>query len=239
MKIALFGYGKMGKEIEDAALHRGHSIVLKVNSKNAKSFTDAELEGADVAIEFSKPDLAIENILRCFSSQVPIIVGTTGWYQKLNDVKQIAIQQNQSFLYASNFSVGVNLFFELNKKLALLMKNYPEYDVSMQEIHHLQKLDAPSGTAISLANDLIQHLPEKQKWVNQNSKSKNEIGIESLRVDGVPGTHSISYSSVVDSIEIKHTAHNRKGFALGAVMAAEWLQHKKGSFEMADVLGFK
>ena len=183
MKIALFGYGKMGKEIEAIALQRGHSIVLKVNSTNAKTISEAELKSADVAIEFTKPELAVQNIMQCFAAHLPLVVGTTGWYQKLNDVKQIAIQQNQSFLYASNFSVGVNLFFELNKKLALLMKNYPEYEVSMQEIHHLQKLDAPSGTAITLAAGLIENLPEKQKWVNQKSKQKNEIGIESLRVD--------------------------------------------------------
>ena len=169
MKIALLGYGKMGKEIEAIALQRGHSIVLKVNSENAKMVTYKELQTADIAIEFSKPDLAIENIMRCFALQLPVVVGTTGWYQKLNDVKQLCIQQNQSFLYASNFSVGVNLFFELNKKLASLMKNYSEYEVSIQEIHHLQKLDAPSGTSITLANDLLTNFPNKTKWTNSIS----------------------------------------------------------------------
>jgi 4-hydroxy-tetrahydrodipicolinate reductase len=229
----------MGKEIESIALQRGHSIVLKVNSQNSNNDNKEQLQLADVVIEFSQPRHVLEHIQNCFALKLPIIVGTTGWYEKLNDVKQIAIQQNQSFLYASNFSIGVNLFFELNKKLATLLKDYPEYEVSLQEIHHLQKLDSPSGTAITLANDLIKTLPDKLKWVNQKSNKKNEIGIESLRVDGVPGTHSITYSSLIDDIEIKHTAHNRKGFALGALIAAEWLQGKKGFYEMNDVLGYQ
>ncbi len=239
MKIALLGYGKMGKEIEAIALQRGHSIVLKVSSENAKTFSNEEVRKADVAIDFSMPDSAEANCMRCFAVNLPIVMGTTGWHQRLNDVKQIALHQNQSFLYASNFSVGVNLFFQLNKKMAELMQPYTDYSLSMQEIHHLQKLDSPSGTAIHLANDLLKSFPEKQKWVNHSSNEKTEIGIESLRVEGVPGTHSINYSSSIDSIQIKHTAHNRKGFAIGALLAAEWLLGKKGVFEMKDVLGLK
>jgi 4-hydroxy-tetrahydrodipicolinate reductase len=237
MKIALLGYGKMGKEIEAIALQRGHSIVLKVDSSNAYTFTNDELKLAEVAIEFSTPMWAPANTIRCFNSEIPVVSGTTGWNEKLNDVKHIAKLLNQSFLYASNFSLGVNLFFELNKKLASLMKDYPEYEVSMKEIHHTQKLDAPSGTAISLAEEIIQNLSTKQKWVNQKSNNENEIGIESIRTEGVAGTHCITYTSAIDDIEIKHTAHNRKGFALGAVIAAEWLIDKKGVFDMKDVLG--
>jgi 4-hydroxy-tetrahydrodipicolinate reductase len=236
MKIALLGYGKMGKEIESIAIERGHEILLKVNSSNAELITKKDLEQADVAIEFSKPQLAFNSISHCFSAQIPVVCGTTGWYEKLNDVKHLCAQQNQSFLYASNFSIGVNLFFELNRKLASLMKKYPEYKVSMKEIHHLQKLDAPSGTAITIAEDLMKCLPLKQKWVNHKSTLSEEIGIESIRTDGIPGTHSVSYTSSIDDIEIIHTAHNRKGFALGAVIAAEWLIEKKGVFEMKDVL---
>lgn len=237
MKIALLGYGKMGKEIEAIALQRGHSIVLKVGSSNAYTFTNEELKQADVAIEFSNPQWAPANNIRCFNSEIPVVSGTTGWNEKLNDVKHIAKLLNQSFLYASNFSLGVNVFFELNKKLASLLKNYPEYGISMQEIHHTQKLDSPSGTAISLAKDILHYRSDLDKWVNEKTANKNELGIESLRMEGVPGTHSICYESGIDSIEIKHTAHNRKGFALGAVVAAEWIIGKKGVFEMKDVLG--
>ena len=238
MKIALIGYGKMGKEIEAAAILRGHSIVLKVDSKNASSYTDQELTMADIAIEFSQPAMAMDSILRCLSLDLPIVVGTTGWYEKLNDVKQLVLQKKQAFLYASNFSIGVNLFFELNKQLATLMKEQKEYSVGIQEIHHLQKLDSPSGTAITLAEDLLLQFPQKNNWANTKITEKETIGIESLRMEGVPGTHTIQYNSEIDSIEIKHTAHNRKGFALGSVIAAEWLNGKKGFYTMRDVLGY-
>jgi 4-hydroxy-tetrahydrodipicolinate reductase len=238
MKIALIGYGKMGKEIESIALQRGHNIVAKFSSNQTISTEVLKTQAIDCAIEFTKPEAAVANIEHCFAANIPVVVGTTGWYQKLNHVKQLCSEQNQALLYASNFSLGVTIFFELNKKLAQLMQGYPNYAVSMQEIHHLQKLDAPSGTAISLVNDLLTILPNKTKWVNEITKSNNEIGIESLRIDGVPGTHSINYSSEIDSIEIKHTAHNRKGFALGAVLAAEWLANKKGVHEMKHVLGY-
>lgn len=237
MKIALIGYGKMGKEIEATALQRGHSVVLKINSGNADALTTAQLKLADVAIEFSKPGLAVSHIMTCFEAGIPVVVGTTGWYEKLNDVKQIASQQNQSFLYASNFSIGVNLFFQINRQVAALMANQSAYHLKLQEIHHLQKLDAPSGTAITLAEGVMQENSRKQKWVNHASNQDHELGIESLRMEGVPGTHRIAYESEIDSIELIHTAHNRKGFALGAVMAAEWLQGKTGCFEMKDVLG--
>ncbi|HRH01301.1 MAG TPA: 4-hydroxy-tetrahydrodipicolinate reductase [Bacteroidia bacterium] len=238
MKIALIGYGKMGKEIESIALQRGHAIVAKYSSKHTISSESLKSQAIDCAIEFTKPEAAVANIEQCFAANIPVVVGTTGWYQKLNHVKQLCSDQNQALLYASNFSLGVTIFFELNKKLAQLMQGYPDYEVSIQEIHHLQKLDAPSGTAITLVNDIIAVLPNKTKWVNEVTNSKNEIGIESLRIDGVPGTHSINYSSEIDSIEIKHTAHNRKGFALGAVIAAEWLANRKGVHEMKHVLGY-
>ncbi|MBK9478824.1 MAG: 4-hydroxy-tetrahydrodipicolinate reductase [Bacteroidetes bacterium] len=238
MNIALIGYGKMGKEIESIALQRGHNLVAIYSSNKTISTEILKTQAIDCAIEFTKPEAAVANIEHCFAANIPVVVGTTGWYQKLNHVKQLCSEQNQALLYASNFSLGVTIFFELNKKLAQLMQEYPNYEVSMQEIHHLQKLDAPSGTAITLANDLLDILPNKTKWVNKVSKLKNEIGIESLRIEGIPGTHSISYSSEIDSIQIKHTAHNRKGFALGAVIAAEWLINKKGVHEMKHVLGY-
>lgn len=238
MNIALIGYGKMGKEIESIALQRGHNLVAIYSSNKTISTEILKTQAIDCAIEFTKPEAAVANIEHCFAANIPVVVGTTGWYQKLNHVKQLCSEQNQALLYASNFSLGVTIFFELNKKLAQLMQEYPNYEVSMQEIHHLQKLDAPSGTAITLANDLLDILPNKTKWVNEVSKSKNEIGIESLRIEGIPGSHSINYSSEIDSIQIKHTAHNRKGFALGAVIAAEWLINKKGVHEMKHVLGY-
>lgn len=238
MNIALIGYGKMGKEIESIALQRGHNLVAIYSSNKTISTEILKTQAIDCAIEFTKPEAAVANIEHCFAANIPVVVGTTGWYQKLNHVKQLCSEQNQALLYASNFSLGVTIFFELNKKLAQLMQEYPNYEVSMQEIHHLQKLDAPSGTAITLANDLLDILPNKTKWVNEVSKLKNEIGIESLRIEGIPGTHSIKYSSEIDSIQIKHTAHNRKGFALGAVIAAEWLINKKGVHEMKHVLGY-
>lgn len=238
MKIALLGYGKMGKEIEAIALQRGHQIVLKINSNNRQELNATQLKLADVAIEFSKPDLAVTHIEACFNAGIPVVVGTTGWYEKLNDVKQIAIKQNQSFLYASNFSIGVNLFFQINRQVAALMAKHKNYQIKLQEIHHLQKLDAPSGTAITLAEELMQENHNKKKWVNHLSNQEHELGIESLRIDGVPGTHRIAYESEIDSIELIHTAHNRKGFALGAVIAAEWLQGKTGYYQMKDVLGY-
>ena len=231
MKIALLGYGKMGKVIEQIALDRGHEIVLKKDQNN----TFDGLEHADVAIDFSIPDSAVTNISTCLEKGIPVISGTTGWladYQKMVDLCQ---KNNGSFIYASNFSLGVNVFFELNDYLAKMMANLKQYQVSMEEIHHTQKLDAPSGTAITLAESIIKNTNYRQ-WTLENPKA-NEIQIEAKRIENVPGTHSIFYDSTVDQIEIKHTAHSREGFALGAVVAAEWLVGKKGVFSMKDVLG--
>lgn len=236
MNIALIGYGKMGKEIEQIALTRGHKIVLKVDVSNADSYSVEELKQADVAIEFSTPEAALKNIYKCFDANVPVVVGTTGWLSKIDEVKEKCKKQNQTLFYASNYSIGVNLFFKLNEYLSKLMNNYSDYNVSMEEIHHVHKLDAPSGTAISLANQIIENNASKQKWVNEETSSKNELSIVSKRLDEVPGTHTVTYSSAVDEISITHIAHNRKGFALGAVVAAEWVKNKKGIFGMNDLM---
>ncbi len=239
MNIALIGYGKMGKEIEQIALSRGHLIVLKVDITNAESYSTEELKKADVAIEFSIPESAVNNIYKCFDANIPVVVGTTGWLSKLNEVKEKCINQNQTLFYASNYSIGVNLFFKLNEYLAKLMSVYPHYNVSMEEIHHIHKLDAPSGTAISLANQIVEQIKNKEKWVNNLTNNKNELEIVSKRIDEVPGTHSITYACNVDEITITHIAHSRKGFALGAVIAAEWLVGKKGIYGMNDLMSYK
>lgn len=230
MKIALLGYGRMGKEIEKIALERGHEIVLRKTEENDYS----GLEYADVAIDFSIPTAATENISTCFNHNIPVVSGTTGWLEHYNDMTALCQEKNGAFLYGSNFSVGVNLFFELNSYLAKLMANIKEYNVSMEEIHHTQKLDAPSGTAISLAQGIIAETDYKQ-WTMETAQ-ENEIYIDAKRIEDVPGTHSVFYKSTVDEIEIKHTAFSRQGFALGAVIAAEWILGKKGIFTMKDVL---
>ena len=239
MNIALIGYGKMGKEIEKIALSRGHSIVLKIDKDNADTYTLDELKKADAVIEFSVPHSAVDNIYTCFSAGVPVVVGTTGWLDKLDEVKAKCASSNQALFYASNYSIGVNLFFKLNEYLAKLMNAYPDYNVVMEEVHHVHKLDAPSGTAITLANQVIEQISEKTKWVNELSNNKNELAIVSKRIDEVPGTHTVTYSNEVDDISITHLAHNRKGFALGAVIAAEWIVGKKGVFGMNDMLNLK
>lgn len=231
MKIALLGYGKMGKVIERIALERGHEIVLKKDQNN----TFEGLLNADVAIDFSVPDSAVTNISECLNNGIPVISGTTGWLADYPKMVQLCEEKNGSFIYASNFSLGVNVFFELNEYLAKMMTNLKQYNVSMEEIHHTQKLDAPSGTAITLAEGVIKHT-DYANWTLETPIS-NEIHIEAKRIENVPGTHSIFYESEVDQIEIKHTAHSREGFALGAVVAAEWLFGKKGVFNMKDVLG--
>ncbi len=230
MKIALLGYGKMGKEIEKIALERGHEIILRKTEDN--DYTG--LEHADVAIDFSIPDVAVTNISTCLNQQIPVVSGTTGWLEHYDAMVDLCNEKNGAFLYGSNFSVGVNLFFELNAYLAKLMAKVKEYNVSMEEIHHTQKLDAPSGTAISLANGIIQ-ASDYSEWTLDNA-GKDQIHIDVKRIDEVPGTHSIFYQSAVDEIEIKHTAFSRQGFALGAVVAAEWIVGKKGVFSMKDVL---
>ena len=230
MKIALLGYGKMGKVIERIALERGHEIVLKKDQNN----TFEGLLNADVAIDFSVPDSAVENITECLINGIPVISGTTGWLTDYPKLVQLCKEKNGSFIYGSNFSLGVNIFFELNEYLAKMMANLKQYNVSMEEIHHTQKLDKPSGTAISLANAIINHT-DKNNWAIENPKA-DDVFIDVQRVENVPGTHSVLYTSEVDFIEIKHVAHNREGFALGSVIAAEWIIGKKGVFSMKDVL---
>jgi len=230
MKIALLGYGKMGKVIERIALERGHEIVLRKNADD--SFNG--LETADVAIDFSIPDAAVDNISACLNANIPVISGTTGWLEHYHTVAALCEEKNGAFIYGSNFSLGVNLFFELNEQLAKMMSKFNQYKVSMEEIHHTQKLDAPSGTAISLAKAVIEN-SDYSSWALNNPKS-DEILIDAKRIENVPGTHTVTYNSNVDSIEIKHTAHNREGFALGAVIAAEWILGKTGIFTMKDVL---
>ena len=233
MKIALLGYGKMGKVIERIALERGHEIVLK---KDQDTPFDG-LKNADVAIDFSVPDSAVANISECLNNGIPVISGTTGWLTNYPKMVQLCEEKNGSFIYGSNFSLGVNVFFELNEYLAKMMANLKQYNVSMEEIHHTQKLDAPSGTAITLAEGVIKNT-NYANWTLETPIS-NEIHIEAKRIENVPGTHSIFYDSEVDQIEIKHTAHSREGFALGAVIAAEWLIGKKGVFTMKNVLGLR
>jgi 4-hydroxy-tetrahydrodipicolinate reductase len=237
MKVALIGYGKMGKTIEGIAQQRGHHIFLKIDIDSASDLTKEKLQQCDVAIEFTGPHSAKENILTCLSAGVPVVSGSTGWLESLGEVENFCKEKNGSFLYASNFSVGVNIFFELNKKLAQLMKGHGDYDVTMEEIHHTQKKDAPSGTAITLAQQVLNEIDGKKAWVNDASENKEELVIISKREDPAPGTHSIRYHSPVDDIEIVHTAHNRLGFALGAVLAAEYIHNKKGIFSMKDILG--
>ena len=232
MKIALLGYGRMGKTIEQIALQRGHTIVLKVD-ENTESYN---ITTADIAIDFSIPSVAFNNISNCLNNNVPVVSGTTGWLDKFETAKELCHQKNGGFIYASNYSLGVNIFFELNEYLAKIMRNLKQYEISMEEIHHTQKLDAPSGTAITLAEGIIKN-SDKESWALNVTNSNSEIPIVAKRIDDVPGTHSVEYKSDVDTIDIKHTAHSRDGFALGAVIAAEWLVDKKGVFTMKDVLG--
>ncbi len=230
MKIALLGYGKMGKEIEKIALDRGHEIIIKVSDSDQ----EYDISKADVAIDFSIPSAAYNNITNCFENRVPVISGTTGWLENYEKATQLCQEKNGAFIYASNFSLGVNIFFELNKQLAKMMQNLQQYNTSIEEIHHTQKLDAPSGTAITLAEGIIENT-DYTAW-KLDKVETNEIPITAKRIEKVPGTHTISYESVVDTIDIKHTAHNRQGFALGAVIAAEWIIGKTGVFDMKDVL---
>ncbi|MBI1783138.1 MAG: 4-hydroxy-tetrahydrodipicolinate reductase [Sphingobacteriales bacterium] len=237
MKIALIGYGKMGKAIEEIAHERGHDVVLRIDHYNLTDLTAENIRTADVAIEFTNPHAAFENIKFCMDNSVPVVSGTTGWLNQMEAIKAHCKEVNGTFLYASNFSIGVNLFFELNRQLAKLMYPHQEYSVSVKEVHHTQKLDAPSGTAITLAQELIENYPSKKSWVNHSTENPAELAILSERVDPAPGTHFVKYSSEIDDIEIIHTAHSRKGFATGAVLAAEFLLNKKGVYGMRDVLG--
>ena len=237
MKIALIGYGKMGRTIEELALQRGHSTGLIIDIDSTGQFTKENLNRCDVAVEFTGPESAKGNIIRCLESGIPIVSGSTGWLNDWGEVIGCCNNNNGSFLYASNFSVGVNLFFALNKQLARIMSKQEEYEVQMTETHHTQKKDAPSGTAISLAEQVMKEIPGKKNWVNHPSKDPGELSIISKRIDPAPGTHSVKYFSRIDDIEIIHTAHSRKGFALGALLAAEYISDKKGIFSIAEVLG--
>lgn len=235
MKIALFGYGKMGQQIETIAMERDHEIVLIVDSTNSDLVTDNDLKKADVAIEFSTPQTAVENIKKCISVGLPVVIGSTGWYDHFKEIEKLCTQKKGGLFHATNFSLGVNLFFKINTYLAELMNKYKMYDVSMEEIHHVHKLDKPSGTAITLANQLIENLDRKKKW-SLDKKTADTVFIKDVREGEIPGTHVVKYTSDVDDIEIMHKAHNRKGFAAGAVVAAEFLKGKKGIYTMNDLL---
>ncbi len=237
MNIALIGYGKMGKAIEKAALKRGHQISLIIDLENKDELNAENLRNVDVVIEFTTPHTAFENVSFCLRHQIPVVCGSTGWLDHLEEAKTIATSNNTGLIVASNFSIGVNLFFELNKKLASLMHKHPEYGVEMTEIHHTAKKDAPSGTAISLGEQILANHPLKKKWVNNLSENPEELTILSERVDPAPGTHIVRYKSAIDDIEITHTAHSREGFAEGAVLAAEFLKGKAGFYGMKEVLG--
>ncbi len=235
MKIILLGYGKMGKTIEEIAINRGHEISARIDIDNQDDFDDAE---GDVAIEFSHPDAAFSNITRCLLRKLPIICGTTGWLSRRSEIEDLCNQVQGTFFYASNYSLGVNLFFKVNEYLAKIMNGFPEYEIMMDEIHHMEKKDAPSGTAISLAEGILRNVTRKKSWVSKKKTKAEEIYIGSFRIDQVPGTHIVKYESPIDDIEIKHTAHSRDGFALGAVLVAEWAQNKKGILSMDDFLKF-
>lgn len=236
MKIALIGYGKMGKEIEKIAQSRNHEVIYKFDVNNINELTAENLIKADVAIEFTKPESAYQNFQKCFDAGIPVVSGTTGWLDKMDDIQKLCKAGKTSFFYASNFSIGVNIFFKLNQYLAKIMNQYSDYNVDIEEIHHTQKLDAPSGTAISLAEDLIENIERKTTWKNAENVNENEISILSKREGNVTGTHYINYHSEIDDITINHVAHNRKGFALGAVLAAEFIKNKTGYFTMNDLL---
>ncbi|MEO5603077.1 MAG: 4-hydroxy-tetrahydrodipicolinate reductase [Cyclobacteriaceae bacterium] len=235
MDILLVGYGKMGKTIESIALERGHTIAGKIDIDNQEELLTVK---ADVAIEFSHPDAAFENVKRCIERQIPVVCGTTGWLKRKGELEALTSERGSTFFYASNYSLGVNLFFKLNEQLAKMMNQFSAYNVSIDEVHHAEKKDAPSGTAISLAEGIVQYLNRKKKWSKGAAETATEIEINSFRINDVPGTHVIKYTSLIDDIEIKHTAHTREGFALGAVMVAEWIKDKKGVLNMNDFLKF-
>lgn len=235
MNIALIGYGKMGKEIEKIAISRGHKIGLIIDKNNNEDLNTENLKDIDVAIEFTIPESALNNYVRCFRANIPVVSGTTGWLKDLKIVTD-ACNNNQGFFYASNFSLGVNLFFELNKKVAALMSQFSNYKADIEEIHHIHKLDSPSGTAITLAEGIIENAPKINKWVESLCPENDELNIQAKRHGAVPGTHTVTWHSEVDQIQIQHQAYNRKGFAMGAVLAAEFMPQKKGFFGMADLL---
>lgn len=238
MNIALIGYGKMGKTIEQIAQERGHNIVARIDPSTGEDFDGKGFQLADVAIEFTAPDSAFKNYMKCFENNIPVVSGTTGWLDKLELIKEKCATEGQTFFYASNFSLGVNLFFKLNQQLAKMMNHFNSYNVSMEEVHHTQKLDAPSGTAITLAEGIINHLDSKKRWLLEPEQADDAITIKAIREGQVPGIHTIHYESEVDLITIRHEAKSRHGFALGAVLAAEFVQGKKGFLGMDDLLNF-
>jgi 4-hydroxy-tetrahydrodipicolinate reductase len=238
MNIALIGYGKMGKAIETLALAKGHDIVLRIGSANRHELNNTNLKGADVCIEFSTPETAFENVSACLRAGIPTVCGTTAWLQHLDEAKALCAANDTAFLYASNFSVGVNLFFRISQYAAELMSKHAQYRVSMEEIHHTAKKDAPSGTAVSLAEGILTSYPDLKGWVDHESSDPKELSIVSKRIDPAPGTHTVTYRSPIDEINLNHTAHSREGFASGALLAAEFLKGKKGVYGMGDVLGF-
>ena len=236
MKIALIGYGKMGKELKTLAESRGHTISLIIDVDNREDLTPDNLKQADVAVEFTNPNAALQNIGACFDARVPVVSGTTGWTDRMDEVRKRCKEENQTFFYASNYSLGVNILFHINRVLADIMNRYPGYEVMMEETHHVQKIDSPSGTAITLAEDILQRIDRKKKWVNRPAKRDDELPVLSYRRDKVPGIHTVRYDSKMDTLTLTHSARNRTGFALGAVMAAEFIVGKTGCFGMKDLL---
>jgi len=239
MKIALIGYGKMGKMIEKIATQRGHDIGLVIDIDNQSDLNAENLKNIDVAIEFTIPENAYNNIMECFGAHIPVVSGTTGWLEKFYEVTEFCEKNNQTFFYAANFSLGVNIFFKLNQYLAKIMNNFKEYNIDIEEIHHTEKLDSPSGTAIRLANDILSFIERKEKWEENTSDKKKNINIDAKRIENVTGTHIINYDSKIDKITITHEAKNREGFALGAVLAAEFIANKKGVYSMNDLLNLE
>ncbi len=238
MNIALIGYGKMGKTIERIAKERGHNIVAVIDIDNQQDFDSAAFKSADVAIEFTIPKVCMENYQRCFANNIPVVSGTTGWTEQFDTIKKQVEKENQTFFWSSNFSLGVNLFMKINEQLAKMMNHFADYDVEMTEVHHTQKLDAPSGTAITLAEGILNNLDRKQSWVKEEANTPTELAIKSIRRGTVPGIHTIKYENNIDTIEITHDAKGREGFALGAVIAAEFTKGKKGVLGMNDLLNF-
>lgn len=245
MKIALIGYGKMGKAIHELANEKNekldkkhYDISLIIDVDNRNSITKEDLQQVDVAIEFTSPHTAVENIKWCFDADIPVVVGSTGWTDNLTEINQYAIDNNKAFLFAPNFSIGVNIFFEVNRYLAQIMNNHDEYNILLEEIHHTEKKDAPSGTGLHAALDILKRIERKKDWINNETKNIETLSILSKREENVPGTHIVTYESAIDKIDLIHTAHNRKGFAGGALLAADWILNKKGAYSMEDVLGF-
>ena len=239
MKIALIGYGKMGKEIESIARERGHEIVTIIDINNIQDFDSSDFLSADVAIEFTRPETAVGNFLKCFERNIPVVAGTTGWLQQMNEIKAACENEGKTFFYASNYSIGVNVFFAVNKYLSRIMNQFPSYDVRMEEVHHIHKLDSPSGTGITLAEGVLANIDRKTRWEESDKPVSDDVlAIHSMREGEVPGIHSVIYESEADIISIKHDAKSRKGFALGAVMAAEFTKGKKGFLTMNDIFNF-